>query len=220
MTDIIPNGLELIGTYQNFTNNVWSIGNLAYNQSVELKITTRVLVTNTNITNIANVTSDTPEDDLSNNEDNATIDIGHEADLEVIKTVSNSTPNYGDEITWNITVINHGPDRAIDVQVNDKLPAGLIYISDDSNGKYDPQRGIWTIGELEGNNATVTLIITTRVNVTNTSITNIAVVTSDTHDPNPDNNEDNDTTTVNPMADVEVTKLVSKSNAKFGDEIT
>ena len=220
MTDIIPNGLELIGTYQNFTNNVWSIGNLAYNQSVELKITTRVLVTNTNITNIANVTSDTPEDDLSNNEDNATIDIGHEADLEVIKTVSNSTPNYGDEITWNITVINHGPDRAIDVQVNDKLPAGLIYISDDSNGKYDPQRGIWTIGELEANNATVTLIITTRVNVTNTSITNIAVVTSDTHDPNPDNNEDNDTTTVNPMADVEVTKLVSKSNAKFGDEIT
>lgn len=185
-----------------------------------MNITTKVLLTNIKITNIANVTSDTPDSDLTNNEDHDTIDVGHEADLEVIKTVSDSTPKYGDIITWNITVINHGPDMAVEVAVADKLPSGLIYISDDSNGKYDPETGLWDIGDLAANNASVTLIITVQVDVTNANITNVAVVSSDTYDPNETNNEDNETVEVPPVADIEVTKTVSSNTSGYGDTLT
>ncbi|WP_295614348.1 DUF11 domain-containing protein [uncultured Methanobrevibacter sp.] len=87
-----------------------------------------------------------------------------EADLAIVKVVSDSTPKVGDVITWTITVTNNGPDRAVDVVVHDKLPDGLVYISDDSNGKYDDVSGVWTIGTLQ-NNASVTLNILSQVNI-------------------------------------------------------
>ena len=217
MSDVLPDGLIFLGCDGNYANNVWNIGDLANGSSVTLKIWTQVNVTATVITNVANVTSDTPDSDLTNNNDSATIDIDHEADLEVIKIASNHTPNKGDNITWTVTVTNNGPDTAVDVIVTDVLPAGLIYIKDDSNGKY--KNNVWTIGTLE-NKETVTLVITTEVAISNANITNVAVVTSDTYDPNETNNEDNDTIEVSPMADLEVIKVVSNHEPRNGDEIT
>ena len=166
--------------------------------------------------NVANVTSDTPDSDLTNNNDSATIDVGHEADLEVQKIVSNPTPNKGDIITWTIIVINHGPDGAVDVIVTDVLPEGLIYIKDDSNGKY--KNNVWNIGTLESKTFTA-LQITTEVAISNANITNVAVVTSDTHDPNETNNKDNDTIEVPPAADLEIAKVASVSQAYYGDNV-
>ena len=217
VNDVLPAGLIFVRSDGNYANNVWTIGDLANGSSATLRIWTQVDVTAAVITNVANVTSDTPDSDLTNNNDSATIDVGHEADLEVIKIVSNHTPRMGDIIIWTVTVTNNGPDRALDVIVTDVLPAGLIYIKDDSNGKY--KNNVWTIGTLN-NQETVTLEITTEVAISNANITNVAVVTSDTYDPNETNNEDNDTIEVPPVADVEVTKIVSVSQAYYGDEIT
>ena len=219
VVDVLPAGLEFLGSDGDYKNNVWTIGNLEAHQSAVLNINTKVLVTDAVITNVANVTSDTPEYDLTNNEDNSTIDVGHEADLEVKKVVSNPNPNYLDIITWTITVTNNGPDRAIDVVVLDELPYELTYISDDSDGAYDEFMGIWTIGTLQANES-VSLTITTSVDVSNDTITNIAVVSSDTHDPDESNNVDNDTITVNPCVDLEVIKTVSNTNPKYLDTIT
>ena len=66
----------------------------------------------------------------------------------VEKTENESNPNYRDNVTWSIVVRNNGPDVAHDVIVNDVLPGSLIWISDDSNGKYNPRTGIWTIAQL------------------------------------------------------------------------
>ena len=217
VSDVIPAGLIYVDSDGDYANNVWNIGDLDCNETVVLNIRTLVDVTDAVVINVANVTSDTPESDLTNNNDSATVDIGHEADLEVIKVVSDPTPNYGDEITWTVTVTNNGPDRAVDVVVSDVLPAGLIYVSDDSNGKYN--NDVWDIGTLEFN-ASVTLVITTKVDVSNANITNVAVVESDTHDPDETNNEDNDTIEVPPMADLEITKVVSDTNPVKGDTIT
>ena len=223
--DVIPNGLIYVsssgdGTYDTNTK-LWTIGDIENKGVRVLNITTKVDVTKAVITNVVNVTSETPDPDFTNNEDNATIDVGHETDLEVIKTVSNSTPKYGDEIIWNITVINHGPDDAIETVVTDKLPNGLVWISDDSNGKYNPITGIWNIGTLPyGNN--VTLLIKTLVNASGVNITNVAVVTTDTHDTNESNNKDNDTIKVpeDPKADLQIVKIVSNKNPHKGDVIT
>ena len=57
------------------------------------------------------------------------------ADLAVTKTVSDATPNVGDQITFTVTLTNSGPDAATGVQVTDLLPAGLTFVS------ADPQPG-------------------------------------------------------------------------------
>ncbi|MBR1610051.1 MAG: DUF11 domain-containing protein, partial [Methanobrevibacter sp.] len=216
------------GDYDNNTG-IWKIGNLSAEEGLNQVMLTIVvksnLVSPTVVTNTDNVTSETPDPDLTNNEDNVTIDIGHEADLEIIKIVSNKTSKLGDVITWTITVINHGPNPAVEAYVIDKLPRGLIYLSDDSNGKYDYETGIWNIGDLEvyskdDDVGYAVLVITTRVNVTNANITNVANVTSDTYDPNETNNEANNTTSVDSFADLEVIKIVSDKNPHYGDIIT
>ena len=67
--DVLPAGLEFIESDGNYTNNVWYIGDMANGATAVLKIETQVLVTDAVIINVANVTSDTPDPDLTNNED-------------------------------------------------------------------------------------------------------------------------------------------------------
>ena len=217
--DVLPSGLEFIESDGNYTNNIWYIGDMANGHIFILNIKTRILLTGAVITNVAEVTSDTPDYDLTNNVDNATVDSDHEADLAIVKVVSDSTPKVGDVITWTITVTNKGPERAVDVVVHDKLPDGLVYISDDSNGKYDDVSGVWTIGTLQ-NNTSVTLNILSLVNITNAIITNVALVDSDTHDPDETNNRANDTIFIRPFADLSIEKTVSPHYPKMNDVVT
>ena len=118
------------------------------------------------------------------------------ADLAIVKEVSNKTPNFGDIITWTLKVTNNGPNDATGVYVTDSLPAGLIYL--DSDGNYDVNTHTWTIGDLAVGN-TVVLNIRTIVNISNTTILNVATVNSTTYDPNETNNKDNNTTKLNPI---------------------
>ena len=61
------------------------------------------------------------------------------------KTVSNPTPNVGDQITFTVTLSNQGPDAATGVQVTDLLPAGLTFVSaTPSQGTYNNVSGVWT----------------------------------------------------------------------------
>jgi len=65
------------------------------------------------------------------------------ADLSVTKTVSDATPNVGDQITFTVTLNNAGPDDATGVQVTDLLPAGLSFVSaTPGQGTYDSNTGL------------------------------------------------------------------------------
>ncbi len=89
------------------------------------------------------------------------------ADLSLTKTVDNATPNDGDVVNFTITVKNDGPHSATGLEVTDVLPTGLDFNSATaSQGSYDHNTGIWTVGTLAAN-ATATLQIATKVNVTN-----------------------------------------------------
>ncbi len=50
-------------------------------------------------------------------------------DFEVTKTVDNATPIQGDNVTFTIVLENKGPDAGEAVEVTDKLPTGLDYVS-------------------------------------------------------------------------------------------
>ena len=205
------------GAYNNVTA-IWSIGDLPVGESVTLKITTVANTTNDTIFRNVSVSSETYDPDLSNNKDDSSIIVPPEADVEVVKVVSNSTPHKGDEITWAITVYNRGPDTAINTTVMDKLPKGLVYVSDDSFNQYDPKTGIWNVGDLDSGDCK-TIWIVTKVSTTNKSIVNIAEGYSDTYDPDETNNVDNDTANVPPEADLVITVVPDVTEIFVGDKV-
>src|SRR5438034_728271 len=85
------------------------------------------------------------------------------ADLSVTKTVSDATPNVGDQITFTVTLNNAGPDDATGVQVTDLLPAGVDFVSSNaSQGSYVNTSGVWTVGTV-GPGGSQTLSITATV---------------------------------------------------------
>ncbi len=57
-----------------------------------------------------------------------TVDIG------IVKAVSNNAPNIGETLTFTLTITNSGPDTAIDLQINDSIPAGFSYVASSMTG--------------------------------------------------------------------------------------
>jgi uncharacterized repeat protein (TIGR01451 family) len=108
------------------------------------------------------------------------------ADLGLTKVVNNPTPNVGEVVEFTLLVKNSGPNDAIDVVVNDKLPEGFAFVSSDSSA-YNAETGEWLIDDLPmGEVATLKI----RAEVTSElALTNIASVSSAMLDVDPSDNE-------------------------------
>ena len=187
-------------------------------QTVTLNIRTIVNITNTTILNVATVNSSTYDPNEDNNKANNTTTPNPLADLSVVKLVSKAVSFFGDEITWTIVVTNNGPDIAVDSYAIDKLPSTLIYLRDNSNGRYNPSTGRWNIGDLaKGQSAS--LIIIARVNAGNTTIVNNVFVNSSTPDSNmSNNNASNSTKVLEPEFIVE--KVALTPSVSVGEQVT
>ena len=86
----------------------------------------------------------------------------------------------GEFVTWIVTVQNFGHDKAKNVQVFDHLPDGLEYVSHISTvGSFNPNTGIWNIGDLGVENGEVALYITCKAISAGEQI-NKALLTTDT----------------------------------------
>jgi uncharacterized repeat protein (TIGR01451 family)/fimbrial isopeptide formation D2 family protein len=141
------------------------------------------------------------------------------ADLAVVKTVSNATPNVGDTITFTLTLNDLGPDTATNVTVTDHLPAGFQFVSAlPSEGSYDSTSGIWTVGTVTTTTAQ-TLTITALV-ISPAAETNVATIShADQFDPDTSNNSSSATVTPQ-LADLAVAKTVSDPTPNVGAVIT
>ncbi len=89
-------------------------------------------------------------------------------DLSLKKTVDKKVVQKGDTLVYTITVTNAGPDAATGVEVKDKLPTALSYVSDDGQAVYgsdvyDDVTGIWQVGSL-AKDESKSLKITAKVN--------------------------------------------------------
>jgi len=60
--------------------------------------------------------------------DNITFTPGASADLEIAKTVDNPAPDSGATVVFTITLTNQGPDEATGIRIEDRMPAGLVYV--------------------------------------------------------------------------------------------
>ncbi|MEJ0001769.1 MAG: isopeptide-forming domain-containing fimbrial protein [bacterium] len=134
------------------------------------------------------------------NEDDGSCEYPEGADIAVAKTVNDATVDVGQTVTYTVTATNHGPEAAADVVLSDVLPAGLTFVSDDSEGAY--VGGVWTVGALAiDGSATLTIVATVNSGTEGSTITNTASVTSvggeeDPSDPNDGNDSASATVTV------------------------
>jgi uncharacterized repeat protein (TIGR01451 family) len=166
--DVLPSGYTYVsdsgsGAYNSGTG-IWSVGALAVDASDSLEIVASVDATGS-YENYAQVWASnehdpdsTPGDDSTNQDDDDTASTTPVpvADLSLSKTVSNATPDVGSNVTFTVGVTNDGPSQATGVTVDDDLPTGYAYVSDDGGGAYVSGTGIWTVGSL-ANGASVTL---------------------------------------------------------------
>ena len=86
----------------------------------------------------------------------------------------------GELVTWTLTADNLGSDIAKNTKVYNQLPEGLQYLYHSSTkGVFDPQTGIWDIGDLKFEDGPVYLHITCKA-ITSGEKVNKAWITSDT----------------------------------------
>src|SRR5262249_1463127 len=151
----------------------------------------------------AKTAADQPDPDTSNDTAAAELNAAPAADVAIQKTADNETPSVGEQVTFTITATNRGPSDATGVVVEDRLPAGLGFVSaTPSQGSYDPADGSWTVGDVAvGESASLTLVAT--VDATG-ALVNTARKTAQTEaDPNPLNDESSVTLNAGTSADVE-----------------
>jgi large repetitive protein len=143
------------------------------------------------------------------------------ANLAVTKTGPALTPANTD-VSFDVTVINNGPDAAVNVTLTDAVPENTTFVSGTQqtgpafNCPLPSQGSTGTITCTQaslaaGASATFTFVFHINPGVPpGTPITNTAAVTSSTPDPNPNNNSGSATTNV-PAADLRVTKTGTAS---------
>ena len=117
---------------------------------------------------------------LSNNPDTNS----KKAFLVLDNDVDKENAYVGDYVTWILDAVNLGPDVAKNTKVHDSLPSGLKYISHTATkGTFDPNTGIWDIGDLTIDDGHVTLLIVTKALTVGEKV-NKAFITSDTFNTN------------------------------------
>ncbi|MCB9296620.1 MAG: DUF11 domain-containing protein [Lewinellaceae bacterium] len=265
VTDQLPSGYTYVsntasqGSYNSGTG-AWSVGTLTAGQSVTLTITATVNVSG-NYLNLAEVSTQN-EPDIDSNPGNgvdtdgdgdSTDDPGDEddgdgeevfpvpvVDLELEKSVNNTTPNVGDNVTFTVVLTNQGPNTATGVAVTDQLPSGYTYVSHTaSDGTYNSGTGLWTVGTMTaGSNATLTITATVNASGDYMNLAEVTNVNQDDVDSTPNNGvdtdgdgnvvddpgdeDDGDGQDVNPGAvvDLELEKSVDNTTPNVGGTVT
>ncbi|MGZ4138368.1 MAG: choice-of-anchor Q domain-containing protein [Actinomycetota bacterium] len=171
---------------------------------------------NVTVVNTASVSASSPTDpDTSNNSSSASFTVHNRADLAVIKQVSATQVEVGDPVTYTLTLTNNGPYDAKSVVLSDPHPAGVTFSSCSSTvGTCSVSGGNagLSLGSLtNGSSVTVTVNATLDFGVADGStVTNTALVTSTTFDPDGSNNSSSVSFTVLNNSDLFVSQSVTK----------
>ncbi|PIQ76580.1 hypothetical protein COU78_02635 [Candidatus Peregrinibacteria bacterium CG10_big_fil_rev_8_21_14_0_10_49_24] len=179
------------------------------------------------INNIADVWADNADATWSNEVITQVQCLSTETDISVDKT-GPGTVTRGNQISYSITVTNHGLGDATGVQIADPIPNGLTFVSGSSSNNCSVNGAEIVCGNIDlvnGQSRTLTLVFTVPSSVAcNSTLQNQArLLLAPQGDPNPNNNVSNViSTTVNcpaQTADLRVSKSGPASVVK-GNTVT
>lgn len=166
------------------------------------------------------------------NQMNDVLQLGHLADLAVDKT-GPAQVTQGNQISYQVTVTNNGPDSVTNVLFSDVIPSGTTFVSaTPNNGTSCSFAGgvvSCDLGLLAPDESVVVNIVvgTTGINPTSCAsgggLVNQAQINAPVNDSNPANNSDTVCTTVvapTPIADLALTKSDSPDPVTAGNNLT
>ena len=168
--------------------------------------------------NTATVETETEDPDPTNDESTFGPTAGSLADVWIEKSVSPEFIDRKQETTFTIVVGNDGPSTARTVTLNDTLPAGLEFLSEDSPvcDAVLPPEIACEFGDLApGETRTFQIMVK---GVANGELTNTATVETITPEPTDHKpNSDDATVIVGPVADLELEKTGPATVAADGE---
>ena len=178
----------------------WNLGVVTAGQT---KTITIVVTVNSNasgqITNLVSVTSSTTDPDPTNNSSSVTTDIVNQADVKITKYGPQTAVRAETEFTYTIVVQNLGPAVARNVVVVDSLPVEVSYVSASPVAVQTNNTLTWYLGDLQPGETRLvylTVFVEPWANVgcptSQPSFTNVVSITSNTPDPDLNNNSDSE----------------------------
>jgi uncharacterized repeat protein (TIGR01451 family) len=175
------------------------------------------------VDNTAEVSSTTPDSDLTDNTSTNTVTVVSDADLAIVKARVNSTFVAGAKEQYTFTVTNAGPSAdAPSYSITDVLPAGVTF---DSSTGAASCTGTTTItctggGVAAGGAAQVTTITVNIPGNATGTLSNTATIAAapGTTDPNMANNTSTDNAPVDPNADLSIVKTHTGNLTAGADE--
>lgn len=226
------------GSYDDATG-LWTLASMA-NGAVETLVLEAQVVAAGMPTNTAEVIAhDQPDIDSTPNNgdineddmDEVTINIdtvnGPSIDLSLTKTIDNLAPEFGDTVTYTLTLANAGPLTANNIEVTDTLPPNFAFVAaTPSSGSFDDGTGVWSLASLAaGNQATLAIegTITAIGELTNTAeVTAVDEIdidsTPDNNDPNEDD-QDGVTVFVDTLVDLVLLKEVDQTHVEINETL-
>ena len=209
--DTLGKGLKFISatgnyTFDEATNTIMWIVDLAKGESKTFKV-------NATVSGYGNVTNTVIVGNKTFNK-NVTV-----PEINPNKTVNNEIPNFGDDVTYTVTVSNDGIGDANNVVIVDRLGEGLTFVSASDNGVWDPVKHTvtWIVDLAKGESRTfyVNATVSGYGNVSNSLV--VGNKTASVNVTVPEINPNKTANIENPNFGDNVTYTVTVSNDGIGD---
>ncbi|MCC6612838.1 MAG: isopeptide-forming domain-containing fimbrial protein [Anaerolineae bacterium] len=171
---------------------------ITVNYTVAASVTPQSVINtaNTAYDDMPSGSADDAFDRNSTANDPDTLTIVRQADLEIVKTVDDSTVYEGDTVTFTLNIENHGPSDASNVVVTDPLPTGLTFVNS-TPAICTGTPLTCTVGTLAvGGSTSITITATVNAGQGGNTLDNVATVSATETDPVPGNNSENELVTV------------------------
>ncbi|MBI1760163.1 MAG: DUF11 domain-containing protein [Acidobacteria bacterium] len=227
VADTLPAGVNFVSASAACSGTstiTCNLGTLAINQAAGVTIIvipTAAAVPATS--NTASVTSDIFDPNTANNTATQTTTVNAVTDLVIALADAPDPVLVGDNLTYTASVTNNGPADATGVTITDHLPSTVTVSSAAAtSGSCTQTSGtvICNVGALSnGASATITIVVTPNASAAGT-LNNIASVTGAETDPTPGNNSTTASTTVNPKAELSITKTDLPDPVFVGSPLT
>lgn len=198
VSDALPAGTTFVSATSGGTEAggtvTWNVGTLANGASTSFDVTVEVDPgVTSDLSNTAAVTSSTFDPDSSDDEAAEDTAVTPSADVSIMKSSASSTANADTDVTFAIVVTNDGPSTAEDILVGDPVPDGTSFVSATAGGLLFGDTVMWALGDLAPGGST-TLHVTLHIDAgTRGVLTNTAITSSSTADPDSGDLEDSAT---------------------------